>query len=434
MAMSSRRSNGATGKDLMKTFRGNLQAVEAGDALLSLDAFCKKHHVLMKEILGITTRPTAAVMRESMSLVWPGAPSLELKTFANHLHEVYKTLFTKTRNMSTGGRLADSIQDMCFFIKDLLRLPESKQGSKRASSGSARSPKASPKKKIKQRLDSTCQKASTRKLEVHVSVSSSDAGATVKKEPAEAAEPASHTRDGPRPLPTGQISKLYQQAASAASFFHTDLSVPTVLRIAGDSREAAKMHKGPSGFAVAVWSDGHQIVSEIPNLLLDKAAAAKASPKGKAKAASKKKPAAVIKKPACLPQEDGESPAAGADDAAAGQDLEAPAEAALVPVDAPAADDDQDPNYGDVAVLPANAVLRKEYRAANNTMAFRMIWRNEKNKECKRQMFQLKGGSATTKEQLHATGEEALRKARAGEPLAQVETMVLVPLYCEDKD
>ncbi|CAE7806377.1 unnamed protein product [Symbiodinium sp. CCMP2592] len=402
MAMSSRRSNGATGKDLMKTFRGNLQAVEAGDALLSLDAFCKKHHVLMKEILGITTRPTAAVMRESMSLVWPGAPSLELKTFANHLHEVYKTLFTKTRNMSTGGRLADSIQDMCFFIKDLLRLPESKQGSKRASSGSARSPKASPKKKIKQRLDSTCQKASTRKLEVHVSVSSSDAGATVKKEPAEAAEPASHTRDGPRPLPTGQISKLYQQAASAASFFHTDLSVPTVLRIAGDSREAAKMHKGPSGFAVAVWSDGHQIVSEIPNLLLDK--------------------------------EDGESPAAGADDAAAGQDLEAPAEAALVPVDAPAADDDQDPNYGDVAVLPANAVLRKEYRAANNTMAFRMIWRNEKNKECKRQMFQLKGGSATTKEQLHATGEEALRKARAGEPLAQVETMVLVPLYCEDKD
>ncbi|CAE7269669.1 unnamed protein product [Symbiodinium sp. CCMP2592] len=410
MAMSSRRSNGATGKDLMKTFRGNLQAVEAGDALLSLDAFCKKHHVLMKEILGITTRPTAAVMRESMSLVWPGAPSLELKTFANHLHEVYKTLFTKTRNMSTGGRLADSIHDMCFFIKDLLGLPES----------SARSPKASPKKKIKQRLDSTCQKASTRKLEVHVSASSSDAGATVKKEPAEAAEPASHTRDGPRPLPTGQISKLYQQAASAASFFHTDLSVPTVLRIAGDSREAAKMHKGPSGFAVAVWSDGHQIVSEIPNLLLDKAAAAKASPKGKAKAASKKKPAAVIKKPACFPQEDGESPVAGADDAAAGQDLEAPAEAALVPVDAPAADDDQDPNYGDVAVLPANAVLRKEYRAANNTMAFRMIWRNEKNKECKRQMFQLKGGSATTKEQLHATGEEALRKARAGEPLAQV--------------
>ena len=52
----SRRSNAATGKDLLKTFRGNLSAVEAGDALLSLDGFCKKHSVLMKEILSITSR------------------------------------------------------------------------------------------------------------------------------------------------------------------------------------------------------------------------------------------------------------------------------------------------------------------------------------------------------------------------------------------
>ena len=180
--------------------------------------------------------------------------------------------------MSTGGRLADSIQDMCFFIKEMLGTQENKQGSKRASSGSARSCKASPKKKVKQRLDSRCQKASTRKLEVHVSASSSDPGVGVKKEPAKPAEPASSHRDGPRPLPTGQITKLYQQAASSASsFFHTDLSVPTVLRITGDSREAATMHNGPSAFAVAVWSDGHQIVSEIPNLMVDKAAAAKAS-------------------------------------------------------------------------------------------------------------------------------------------------------------
>lgn len=102
----SRRSNAATGKDLLKTFRGNLTAVEAGDALLSLDGFCKKHSVLMKEILSITSRPTAAVMHEALGLVWPGAPALELKTFANHLHEVFKTLFTKTRNMSTGGKAA----------------------------------------------------------------------------------------------------------------------------------------------------------------------------------------------------------------------------------------------------------------------------------------------------------------------------------------
>eukprot|EP00439_Symbiodinium_sp_Y106_P081882 s1093_g21.t1 len=261
--------------------------------------------------------------------------------------------------MSTGGRLADSIQDMCFFIKEMLGT-ENKQGSKRASSGSARSCKASPKKKVKQRLDSRCQKASTRKLEVHVSASSSDPGVGVKKEPAKPAEPASSHRDGPRPLPTGQITKLYQQAASSASsFFHTDLSVPTVLRITGDSREAATMHNGPSAFAVAVWSDGHQIVSEIPNLMVDKAAAAKASAR---KHLQKQGDG-----------EDSPTPAARADedDAAAAEDDQAPAEAPLVPADAPAAA--EDPNYGDLEVLPANASFRKEYRLANNSLAFRMI-------------------------------------------------------------
>ena len=301
---------------------------------------------------------------------------MELKTFANHLHEVYKTLFTKTRNMSTGGRLPDSVQDMCFFMKqELLGGPSSspgkteQQGSKRASSCSAKS-KASPKKKPKQKLDTTCQKASTKKLEVHVSVSSEDPPVVVKKEKS---EPSASSSGVPKPLPTGEITKKYQQAAaSASSFFHTDLSVPTVLRISGDSREAATMHKGPSGFAVAVWSDGHQIVSEIPNLMLEKAAAAKASAPKAAKAASKKKPAAVIKKPACRPdvqddvQDDGEESTPGVatdEDAAAAEDDQAPAEApaAIVPAEAP---DAEAPDAQPLEVLPADCTLRKEYRTA----------------------------------------------------------------------
>ena len=433
----SRRSNAATGKDLLKTFRGNLTAVEAGDALLSLDGFCKKHSVLMKEILSITSRPTAAVMHEALGLVWPGAPALELKTFANHLHEVFKTLFTKTRNMSTGGRLPDSVQDMCFFIKqELLGGPSSspgkteQQGSKRASSCSAKS-KASPKKKLKQKLDTTCQKASTRKLEVHVSVSSEDPPAVVKKEKS---EPSASSSGVPKPLPTGEITKKYQQAAaSASSFFHTDSSVPTVVRISGDSREAATMHKGPSGFAVAVWSDGHQIVSEIPNLMLEKAAAAEASaakasaPKAaKAKAASKKKPAAVIKKPACRPDvqddvqdDDGEesTPDVATDeDPAAAEDGQAPAEApaAIVPAEAPDAEAPDQP----LEVFPEDRSLRKEYRTANNSMAFRMVWR-EKGEECKKQLFQLHGGTCS-KEQLHQVGSEVITRCKAGERLSEV--------------
>ena len=167
------------------------------------------------------------------------------------------------------------------------------------------------------------------------------------------------------------------------------------------------MHKGPSGFAVAVWSDGHQIVSEIPNLMLEKAAAAKASaakasaPKAaKAKAASKKKPAAVIKKPACrldvqddVQDDDGEEStpdvATDEDPAAEGEQAPAEAPAAIVPAEAPDAEAPDQP----LEVLPEDRSLRKEYRTANNSMAFRMVWR-EKGEECKKQLFQLHGEHA----------------------------------------
>ena len=47
-----------------------------------------------------------------------------------------------------------------------------------------------------------------------------------------------------------------------------------------------------------------------------------------------------------------------------------------------------------------------------------MIWR-ENNEECKRQLFQLKGGKGS-KDQLQQVGSEVLTRCKAGERLSEV--------------
>ena len=78
--------------------------------------------------------------------------------------------------------------------------------------------------------------------------------------------------------------------------YHTDLSIPALIRITGNSRETAEMKAGKSGFAIAYFGDGSEKQTDIPNLALV-AAAKKPQPaklKGKAKA-GQKKPAAAVK-------------------------------------------------------------------------------------------------------------------------------------------
>ena len=111
-----RRSNAATAQDLVRIFRGNIGSLESADTMLSLDGFVSKHEILLKEILEQTLRPTSTLLREAVSLVWPSLPPLEVKSFCKHMHEVFKVLFTKSRNMTTGDRYADSVGKMCVLI------------------------------------------------------------------------------------------------------------------------------------------------------------------------------------------------------------------------------------------------------------------------------------------------------------------------------
>ena len=97
----------------MKTYRGNMQSVDPQDALLSLDAFCRKYEAFLCDLLKVTSRPTSKMLCDATAKVWPGQSPLEHKTFNNHVSEVVKVLFGKARSMTTGQRLPDSVSSMC---------------------------------------------------------------------------------------------------------------------------------------------------------------------------------------------------------------------------------------------------------------------------------------------------------------------------------
>ena len=167
------------------------------------------------------------------------------------------------------------------------------------------------------------------------------------------------------------------------------------------------MLQGPDGFAIAAWQDGQQQTTEIPNLALEKKAAAaplakpKAKAKGKAKAkakgeakASAKRKESPCKKPAST--EDSRASASAAD---------------------PAAETKSDGRF-----IPAGSAFRKEYRSSNNSIAFRGLWKDCNGKEMERQIFHLVGLDKISKADLVSLGDECLAKLRAGENITDVQS------------
>ena len=181
------------------------------------------------------------------------------------------------------------------------------------------------------------------------------------------------------------------------------MSVPTVWRISGDSRQQATLKPGPLGFAVATWGDQERS-TEIPNLVLEKRAqhpakeaAGKPQPAAKKKAGSKAK-AKAKSKVACKKP-------ASAEEAPAGAPAEAPED----------------------AVKPTERTerLRKEYRSATNSVSIRAIWRDDEHKEKKRQLFELRGLDAISKEKLLELAEESCAKILEGQDEATVKSWAL---------
>ena len=159
---------------------------------------------------------------------------------------------------------------------------------------------------------------------------------------------------------------------------------------------------------MATWGDQERS-TDISNLALEKRAqhpakeaAGKPQPAVKKKAGSKAK-AKAKSKVAC------KKPATVLQDAQDSESAEEP------PAGAPAGAPED-------AVKPTEK-LRKEYRSATNSVSIRAIWRDD---EQKRQLFELRGQDAISKEKLLELAEESCAKILERQDEATVKSWALL--------
>ena len=322
--------------------------------------------------------------------------------------------------MTTGQRLPDSVSSMRKFIRATILDPNVSASPGKRQLAIMDDPGNSPAKPVL-----PCKRRKGRRvLKEHISLSSgtgSEAPDEAHLQVAKAgpAASASSKQILPRAEPAGNIAARYAASSSSTTalhgsiVYHVDMSVPTVWRISGDSRHQATLKPGPLGFAAATWGDQERS-TEIPNLVLEKRAqhpakeaAGKPQPAAKKKAGSKAKAKAkskvACKKPATVLQDAQDSESA--EEAPAGAPAEAPED----------------------AVKPTERTerLRKEYRSATNSVSIRAIWRDDEHKEKKRQLFELRGLDAISKEKLLELAEESCAKILEGQDEATVKSWAL---------
>ena len=155
----------------------------------------------------------------------------------------------------------------------------------------------------------------------------------------------------------------------------------------GDLGRSGKINRDPQPCA---WRAQHPA----------KEAAGKPQPAAKKKAGRKAKSKVACKKPATVLQDAQDSESA--EEAPAGAPARAPED----------------------AVKPTER-LRKEYRSATNSVSIRAIWRDDEHKEKKRQLFELRGLDAISKEKFLELAEESCAKILEGQDEATVKSWAL---------
>ena len=367
-----------------------MQSVDPQDALLSLDAFCRKYEAFLCDLLKVTSRPTSKMLCDATAKVWPGQSPLEHKTFNNHVSEVVKVLFGKARSMTTGQRLPDSVSCMCKFIRATILDRNVSASPGKRQLAIMDDPGNSPAKPVL-----PCKRPKGRRvLKEHISLSSG----TGSEAPDGEICSLKLLNDCPAWLyciPCG-----YECANSVADLWGLEAASNPKARplrlCCGDLGRSGKINRG------------------IPNLVLEKRAqhpakeaAGKPQPAAKKKAGSKAKAKAkskvACKKPATVLQDAQDSESA--EEAPAGAPAEAPED----------------------AVKPTERTerLRKEYRSATNSVSIRAIWRDDEHKEKKRQLFELRGLDAISKEKLLELAEESCAKILEGQDEATVKSWAL---------
>ena len=319
-------------------------------------------------------------------------------------------------SMTTGQRLPDSVSSMCKVIRATILDQSASASPGKRQLAIMDDPGDSPKPVL------PCKRPkpgkSKRVLKEHISLSSGTGSeAPVDLQVAKAAPAASASAKKQKQLlpkaepPGSDIASRYAGSSSSTRWL---CCIPCGYECANSVADqwGVEAASNPKGFAVATWGDQEKS-TEIPNLVLEKRAqhpakeaagkpqpAAKKKAGSKAKAKAKAKSKVACKKPATVLQDAQDSESA----------VEAPAGA---PAEAP-----------EDAVKPTERTerLRREYRSATNSVSIRAIWRDDEHKEKKRQLFELRGLDAISKEKLLELAEESCAKILEGQDEATVKS------------
>ena len=381
--------------------------------------FAEKYEAFLCDLLKVTSRPTSKMLCDATAKVWPGQSPLEHKTFNNHVSEVVKVLFGKARSMTTGQRFPDSVSSMCKFIRATILDPNVSASPGKRQLAIMDDPGNSPAKPVL-----PCKRPKGRRvLKEHISLSSgtgSEAPDEAHLQVAKAGPAASASSK--QILPRAECRQYRSEICSLKLLNDCPAwlyCIPCGYECANSvadlwGLEAASNPKArPLRLCCGDLGDQERS-TEIPNLVLEKRAqhpakeaAGKPQPAAKKKAGSKAKAKAkskvACKKPATVLQDvqDSES----AEEAPAGAPAEAPED----------------------AVKPTERTerLRKEYRSATNSVSIRAIWRDDEHKEKKRQLFELRGLDAISKEKLLELAEESCAKILEGQDEATVKSWAL---------
>ena len=286
----SRRANDAKPKDLLKIVRGNFGQLDSKDVLLTLDEFCEKHQEFLAEVLEVTMRPTAKLLKNTFQQVWPGALASDYSTMSNGIHDNYKTLFSKARKMASGDRMSEAVNWSCLHF----RLAKACQ-----SAGFQDSPAwhlvlldlPLP------RVEARSYLAEAQRTADLWSFLPGSSRSRSLSPPCSTDTMISSNKPVPQAGTRGSIFALCQMVPAASSsrpqiVYHVDIAIPALVKITGNGQEVAEMKPGEKGLLRAICQDGEERDTEIPNLTLQakselKTPAAKAAPKAKRKSKAK---------------------------------------------------------------------------------------------------------------------------------------------------
>ena len=353
---------------LTKAVRGNMR---------ELGPVCsvESHEDLLKDILEKTPRLNKEEATKAVKKAFPGAEANIQAAFAASMVACVQSVFAKRKSMTSGRKLGPAWIRLIAVVDDLYPLPSGSQASASTSASSSK-PSLPLVKDVETNSGEDKNKRLLKKQDSVVSVSSAPSVASDIQSP-----------------PKTKVADLYQNKDKPSFLFYTDMGKRTVVRMSsnGTKELAVRLRPGAAGFLVAIYEDGMEHESELPNSV------GKEPSQPVVKAGSKKRPAAAVEETAVEP----------------------------VPSVVPAASVETMPTAVATAAVAASGdseqcEYKLEYRSSTNSVAIRKVVKVECGPPKKRQVVEIIGRNRLTRDAVTSIATQARDRLLAGELEAHV--------------